>query len=110
MLPRAADGLWEEHRVEDVATPEGSSPVIRAGADILYARCQQLQQPEIQPNARICVQLESSAGRSLLLVTQNTTICMNARAIANISLHMHGELLKVRCSQSAKFSWNGTAM
>lgn len=25
---RAADGLWEEHRVEDVATPEGSIAIL----------------------------------------------------------------------------------
>lgn len=48
---RAADGLWEEHRVEDVATPEGFARNPGLVQTFYNARRQQLQQPEIQPNA-----------------------------------------------------------
>ena len=48
---RAADGLWEEHRVEDVATPEGFDRDPELVQTFYNARRRQLQQPEIQPNA-----------------------------------------------------------
>lgn len=48
---RASDGLWEEHRVEDVATPEGFA----RNPDLVHrfynARRRQLQESAIQPNA-----------------------------------------------------------
>ena len=47
---RAADGLWEEHRVEDVATPEGFARDPELVQSFYNARRQQLQRPEIQPN------------------------------------------------------------
>lgn len=48
---RAADGLWEEHRVENVATPEGFDRDPELVQAFYNARRRQLQQPEIQPNA-----------------------------------------------------------
>lgn len=48
---RAADGLWEEHRVEDVATPEGFARDPALVQAFYNARRRQLQQPEIAPNA-----------------------------------------------------------
>lgn len=48
---RAADGLWEEHRVEDVATPEGFTRDPALVQAFYNARRRQLQQPEIAPNA-----------------------------------------------------------
>ncbi len=50
---RAADGLWEEHRVEDVATPEGFRRDPALVQRFYNARRQQLQQPEISPMPRI---------------------------------------------------------
>jgi NAD-dependent deacetylase len=48
---RAADGLWEEHRVEDVATPEGFARDPALVQAFYNARRRQLQSPEIAPNA-----------------------------------------------------------
>lgn len=50
---RAADGLWEEHRVEDVATPEGFDRDPELVQAFYNARRRQLQQPEIQLTPRI---------------------------------------------------------
>jgi NAD-dependent deacetylase len=88
---RAADGLWEEHRVEDVATPEGFSRNPELVQSFYNARRHQLQQPEIQPNAAhiALAKLEAELGDRFLLVTQNID-------------NLHGELLKVRCSQSGQ--------
>ena len=48
---RAADGLWEEHRVEDVATPEGFARDPALVQAFYNARRRQLQSAEIAPNA-----------------------------------------------------------
>lgn len=100
---RASDGLWEEHRVEDVATPEGFARNPALVQAFYNARRQQLQQPEIQPNAahQALAELESVLGDGFLLVTQNIDN-LHERAGSERVIHMHGELLKVRCSMSGQ--------
>ncbi|MFP3632715.1 Sir2 family NAD-dependent protein deacetylase, partial [Burkholderia sp. SIMBA_045] len=69
----AADGLWEEHHVEDVATPEGFQRDPALVQRFYNARRQQLQEAEIQPNAAhlALAELEQVLGDNFLLVTQN---------------------------------------
>jgi NAD-dependent protein deacetylases, SIR2 family len=104
---RAADGLWEEHRVEDVATPEGFQRDPALVQAFYNARRRQLQQPEIQPNAAhlALARLEEALGDRFMLVTQNIDNLHERAGNKNV-LHMHGELLKVRCTQSGQvFDW-----
>jgi len=106
---RAADGLWEEHHVEDVATPEGFQRDPALVQRFYNARRQQLQQAEIQPNAAhlALAELEQVLGDNLLLVTQNIDN-LHERAGNSRVLHMHGELLKVRCVTSGQvIEWSG---
>lgn len=106
---RAADGLWEEHHVEDVATPEGFQRDPALVQRFYNARRQQLQQPEIQPNAAhlALAELEQVLGDNFLLVTQNIDN-LHERAGNSRVLHMHGELLKVRCVTSGQvIEWSG---
>ncbi|MGV3344893.1 Sir2 family NAD+-dependent deacetylase [Enterobacteriaceae bacterium LUAb1] len=100
---RAADGLWEEHRIEEVATPEGFARDPAAVQAFYNARRRQLQQPDIQPNAAhlALAELEAALGNRLLLVTQNIDN-LHERAGNHHVLHMHGELLKVRCAMSGQ--------
>ncbi|RWR01888.1 NAD-dependent deacetylase [[Pantoea] beijingensis] len=100
---RAADGLWEEHKVEDVATPEGFARDPALVQAFYNARRRQLQQPEIHPNlAHLALaELESVLGDSFLLVTQNIDN-LHERAGSQRVIHMHGELLKVRCAVSGQ--------
>lgn len=100
---RAADGLWEEHHVEDVATPEGFARNPQLVQSFYNARRHQLQQPEIAPNAAhlALAKLEEALGDRFLLVTQNIDN-LHERAGNKQIIHMHGELLKVRCSQSGQ--------
>ena len=71
---RAADGLWENHRVEEVATPEAFLRNPLLVQNFYNQRRQQLLTPAIQPNAahRALAKLEKAfpAGK-VLLVTQN---------------------------------------
>lgn len=106
---RAADGLWEEHRVEDVATPEGFKRDPQLVQAFYNARRRQLQQPEIVPNAAhlALANLEALLGDNFLLITQNIDN-LHERAGSQRVIHMHGELLKVRCCQSGQVvDWSG---
>ncbi|KAA5950895.1 NAD-dependent protein deacylase [Pantoea sp. Bo_2] len=106
---RAADGLWEEHHVEDVATPEGFQRDPALVQRFYNARRQQLQEADVQPNAAhlALAELEQVLGDNFLLVTQNIDN-LHERAGNNRVLHMHGELLKVRCVTSGQvIEWTG---
>lgn len=94
---RAADGLWEEHRVEDVATPEGFARDPALVQAFYNDRRRQLQSPDIAPNAahQALARLEERLGDHFLLVTQNIDN-LHERAGNRRVIHMHGELLKVR--------------
>ncbi len=93
---RDQNGLWEEHRVEDVATPEGfaRNPAL---VDRFY-NDRRAQLHRAQPNAahRALAQLEQGWQGPFLLVTQNVDD-LHERAGSKNLLHMHGELLKARC-------------
>ncbi|MBI3311598.1 MAG: NAD-dependent protein deacylase, partial [Serratia liquefaciens] len=70
-------------------------------------RRRQLQSPDIAPNAahRALADLEAWLGDNFLLVTQNIDN-LHERAGSSRVLHMHGELLKVRCTSSGQvFDW-----
>lgn len=105
---RAADGLWEEHRVEDVATPEGYRRDPELVQRFYNQRRRALQSSEIQPNAahKALAELEQVLGDNFLLVTQNIDNLHERAGNARV-LHMHGELLKVRCTSSGQvIAWN----
>jgi NAD-dependent deacetylase len=93
---RDADGLWERHRVEDVATPEA----FRQDPDLVYRFYNERRRSlaEVQPNAAhlALARLEREWPGELLLVTQNVDD-LHDRAGSRNLLHMHGELRKGRC-------------
>ncbi|BBG59157.1 NAD-dependent protein deacylase [Providencia rustigianii] len=106
---RSADGLWEEHRVEDVATPEGFARDPALVQRFYNERRKQLQQDNIQPNAAhyALAKLEQALGDNFLLITQNIDN-LHERAGSQRVIHMHGELLKVRCNWSNQvLEWTG---
>ncbi|MBQ1782796.1 MAG: NAD-dependent protein deacylase [Gammaproteobacteria bacterium] len=100
---RASDGLWEEHRIEDVATPEGFGRQPDLVHRFYNARRRQLLDDAIQPNAahQALAALEQAEGIELLVVTQNIDD-LHERAGSRKLIHMHGELLKMRCSISGQ--------
>ncbi len=106
---RASDGLWEEHRIEDVATPEGFQRNPELVQNFYNMRRAQLLEPQIQPNAAhfALAELESALDDHFLLITQNVDD-LHERAGSKRLLHMHGELLKVRCLQTGQvFAFDG---
>ena len=100
---RAADGLWEDHRVEDVATPEAFVRNPRLVQRFYNERRKQLSQ--VEPNAahHALGLLEREWPGEVLLVTQNVDD-LHERAGSRNLIHMHGELLKARCSRCGQTS------
>jgi len=95
---RGADGLWEGHRVEDVATPEAFERNPELVQRFYNQRRAHLVNGAVQPNAahRALARLENEHSGGVLLVTQNIDD-LHERAGSKNLLHLHGELLKSRC-------------
>jgi NAD-dependent deacetylase len=93
---RDEGGLWEGHRVEEVATPEGFAQDPALVHAFYNARRRQLA--EVAPNAAhvALAELERRWPAEVLLVTQNVDD-LHERAGSRNLIHLHGELLKVRC-------------
>lgn len=100
---RASDGLWENHRIEDVASPEGFQRDPRLVQHFYNLRRQQLLSDDVAENpAHLALaRLEQEFDGSYLLVTQNIDD-LHERAGSKKIIHMHGELLKIRCKQTQK--------
>jgi NAD-dependent deacetylase len=102
---RGPDGLWEGHRVEDVATPQAfrrDPALVQAFYD---ARREKLA--SVEPNAahRALARLDAEWSGELLIVTQNVDD-LHERAGAQRLLHMHGELKSAWClACDARLPW-----
>jgi NAD-dependent deacetylase len=98
---RAADGLWANHPVDDVATPEGFERNPQLVYQFYNQRRRQLLSQEIRPNPAhtALARFEHEFDGEFLLVTQNVDN-LHERAGSDKLLHMHGELLKMRCLNS----------
>lgn len=94
---RDADGLWEGHLVEDVATPEG----FERDPDLVHAfyDARRRAAASVQPNAahRALARLEGAVGEDLLVVTQNVDDLHERAGTGNL-VHMHGELRRALCT------------
>ena len=93
---RDANGLWEQHRVEDVATPEGfqRDPLL---VWRFYSE-RRRRVANVQPNAAhlALARLGEQLVDRLFLCTQNVDP-LHEQAGSRGVLHMHGELSSTRC-------------
>ena len=97
---RGAGGLWEGHRVEDVATPEAFARNPQLVIDFYNARRRQL--PLVQPNAAHLALAELESAWNVHIVTQNVDN-LHERAGSTQVLHLHGELTKLRSTADARY-------
>ena len=102
---RDSNGLWEDHRVEDVASPEGYARDPKLVQNFYNLRRQQLLSGEVSENAAhlALAKLEREHSGEVLLVTQNVDD-LHERAGSKNLIHIHGQLLEKRCSRSMKVS------
>jgi len=104
---RDAGGLWEDQKVEDVATMAGflANPGLVHG----FYNQRRAQLASVQPNAAhvALAKLERQWRGPFLLVTQNVDD-LHERAGSTKLIHMHGELGKVRCMRCGQIQvWTG---
>lgn len=105
---RSAGGLWEQHRVEDVATPEGFARNPDLVLNFYDMRRAALAQVEPNPAHTALARLERAFSGNLLLVTQNVDDLHERGGSARV-LHMHGELKSALCSSCEMRSrWEAT--
>ncbi|AHI24560.1 NAD-dependent protein deacylase [Komagataeibacter xylinus] len=99
---RGADGLWNHERIEDICTPQGfARDPLRV--DRFYNGLR-AKLPTVHPNAAHLALAElERAGREgrwdghITIVTQNIDD-LHERAGSHNVIHMHGELLRLRCT------------
>ena len=93
---RDAGGLWEEHRIEDVATPEAFTRDPKLVWRFYSERRKQAGSVQPNPAHLALAKLQAQIGERLFLCTQNVDP-LHERAGSRDVHHMHGELLKTRC-------------
>jgi NAD-dependent deacetylase len=104
---RDADGLWEGHRVEDVATPEAYERQPSVVHQFYDARRAALTGVEPNPAHLALARLEAALGDQLLVVTQNIDD-LHERAGSRRVLHMHGALRSALCRAcGTRVEWQG---
>lgn len=102
---RDGNGLWENHRVEDVASPEGFARDPEMVLEFYNQRRRQLLSDEVKENAAhaALARLEQEHSAEVLLVTQNVDD-LHERAGSKNLIHIHGQLLQKRCTACGKVS------
>jgi NAD-dependent deacetylase len=90
---RASDGLWEEHRIEDVATPEAW----RRDPDLVLRFYNERRRGvmQAQPNAAHVALATLEQFATVKIITQNIDD-LHERAGSTDVLHLHGEIMKAR--------------
>jgi NAD-dependent deacetylase len=96
---RGAHGLWEEHRIEDVATPEGFARNPDLVQRFYNERRRQLLSGRVGPNQahESLGLLERDYLGRVTVVTQNIDDLHEKGGSGNV-IHMHGELLSGLCT------------
>jgi len=111
---RAEDGLWEDHRVEDVATPQAFRRDPQFVQRFYDARRAGVRAARPNPAHTALARLDRAwpPGEcgELLIVTQNIDD-LHERAGAARVLHMHGEALSAWCTAcDARHGWTDTLL
>ena len=97
---RDNDGLWENHRIEDVATPTAWLNDPELVWNFYQTRRRQLL--EVKPNpAHIALTKLEEGVRKFTLITQNVDDLHERGGSSNV-IHMHGRLRTLRCEVSQK--------
>jgi NAD-dependent deacetylase len=94
---RAEDGLWAQHHIEDVATPEGFVRDPKLVVDFYNAR--RAQAASVEPNAahRALARLEVEHEAEVVVITQIVDD-LHERGGSTTLYHMHGHLKSALCA------------
>jgi NAD-dependent deacetylase len=90
---RDSDGLWENHKIEDVATPQGFEKNPAMVLDFYNYRRQQVLKAE--PNLAHKILVEMQLKYDVQIITQNIDD-LHERAGSKNVMHLHGEIVLCR--------------
>lgn len=93
---RDSGGLWEQYRIEEVATPEAFERNPELVLEFYNLRRNQLE--KAQPNKGHVILAELESDFDIIIITQNVDN-LHERAGSSHVLHLHGELTKVRSTK-----------
>ena len=99
----AGDGLWNNYKIEEVATPNGWARDPQKVNDFYNER--RIEVLNAEPNSAHCRIAEEQKHFNVQVITQNVDD-LHERAGAKDVLHIHGEILKARSSNSS-YDWMG---
>ena len=102
---RDADGLWEGHDIMEVASPQGFKSNPELVLDFYNQRRQQLL--KVEPNSAHIALAKLEAAFDVSIVTQNVDD-LHERAGSSHIIHLHGELLKSRCTKNETLIYDCT--
>jgi NAD-dependent deacetylase len=95
---RGSDGLWENHRIEDVATPEAFE---RDPALVWrFYNLRRKNAAEVSPNAGHAALAGLAKKKEVRVVTQNVD-GLHQKAGSKDVVELHGSLWRVRCAKCA---------
>ncbi|HEV7349556.1 NAD-dependent deacylase [Telluribacter sp.] len=100
---RDSGGLWENHRIEDVATPEAWRRNSTLVLDFYNQRRRQAR--SVKPNAAHAILVELEKDFDVTIITQNVDD-LHEQAGSTKVLHLHGELFKVRSTKNPELVYN----
>ena len=105
---RDEDGLWAQHAIEDVATPEGFARDAQLVHDFYNAR--RANAAQAQPNAahHALARLEAEHPGEVFIITQNVDALHEKAGSRNV-LHMHGQLDRALCG-ACGHHWDAPAV
>src|SRR5262245_55454620 len=103
---RASDGLWEGHRIEDVASPDGFARDPLLVWQFYNARRANVKTVKPNPGHFALAQLEERWGDRFTLATQNVDGLHRAAGSKNV-LEVHGSIYRTRCLGCGKVENRG---
>ncbi len=92
---RDSGGLWEEHKIEEVATPEAWERNMALVTEFYNQRRKQVM--EAKPNEAHKIIADLQHQFDVTVITQNVDN-LHERAGSKKVIHLHGEIMKVRSS------------
>ena len=92
---RDSNGLWEQHSIEEVATPQGYAANPQLVTTFYNQRRKQMF--EVEPNAGHKLLAELEKNYEVVIITQNVDN-LHERGGSTSIIHLHGELDKVTSS------------
>ncbi|NUN70209.1 MAG: silent information regulator protein Sir2 [Bacteroidetes bacterium] len=103
---RDSNGLWEQHRIEDVASPEGwrrdPALVLEFYAKRYHAQAACLPNPAHHAIARL------AARHSVLNITQNIDTLLERAGCSGV-WHLHGRIDRQKCEEHHSLGFPGDA-